>query len=202
MTASESIRTARTLNGLTRTQLARMADVSPSTVTRIEAGELDPSYSMWEKLLNAAGYRATSTIESLGDATAVAAAREILTGENFDLPATDAWKSRWKRAGMTSARSLPAIALQAAVASPLRTRAGLRYAAYDRPWQQIVGELRAQGIRYAVSGLNAARGGDRLSGSAWPVIYVDDVQGSFESGVLSEPAVDGEAFSILPLDPV
>jgi predicted transcriptional regulator len=57
MTASDAIRRARALNGLSRTQLARLADVAPSTVTRIEAGQLDPTWSTVQKLMQAAGIK-------------------------------------------------------------------------------------------------------------------------------------------------
>ncbi|WP_255713624.1 helix-turn-helix domain-containing protein [Subtercola endophyticus] len=202
MTAAETIRTVRALNGLTRTQLAHMADVSPSTVTRIEAGQLDPTYSMWEKLLNAAGYRAGVTIESVADICAVAAAREMLTGASFELPETGPWRERWQRAGLSGARFVPEIALQAAAASPLRSRPGMRTATYDRSWQQIVRDFRANHVQYAMSGLNAAEGGDRWSGSTSPVIYVENVSKAFEVASLTTPSPGEQVLTILPFDEV
>ncbi|MEV0152837.1 helix-turn-helix transcriptional regulator [Micromonospora sp. NPDC050686] len=49
------VRRARRIAGLGQRQMARFADVAPSTVGRVEAGELTPSLRVLERLLGAAG---------------------------------------------------------------------------------------------------------------------------------------------------
>jgi transcriptional regulator with XRE-family HTH domain len=57
------LREARTGAGLSRRGLAARAGVPTSTVSRIEDGDSDPTISMLERLLGAAGARLITTIE-------------------------------------------------------------------------------------------------------------------------------------------
>ncbi|MFE9693922.1 multiprotein-bridging factor 1 family protein [Micromonospora sp. NPDC005806] len=49
------VRRARRIAGLGQRQMARFAKVAPSTVGRVETGELTPSLRVLERLLGAAG---------------------------------------------------------------------------------------------------------------------------------------------------
>jgi len=51
------VRTAREQAGMSARDLATASGVSPSTVTRIERGETNPTVAMLERLLDAAGNR-------------------------------------------------------------------------------------------------------------------------------------------------
>lgn len=52
---SSLVREARTRAGLSARELAEVAGVSASTVVRVERGQMNPTVSMLERLLNAAG---------------------------------------------------------------------------------------------------------------------------------------------------
>ena len=54
----EAVRRARTAAGLSVRALAELAGISPTTVTRIEAGRVDPGWSTLRKVLAAAGEEA------------------------------------------------------------------------------------------------------------------------------------------------
>lgn len=56
------IRRARASSGLSVRALAQRADVSPSTITRIEAGTVDPTFGMVTKILEAADHHLRMTI--------------------------------------------------------------------------------------------------------------------------------------------
>ncbi len=58
LTAADTIRTARTRARLSQSALAQRAGVAQSTVSRIEGGELDPTWSTMQSLLHATGWAA------------------------------------------------------------------------------------------------------------------------------------------------
>lgn len=58
-TAADTIHVARTRAGITQAALARRSDIAQSTISRVEGGELDPTWSTMQKLLTAAGWAAT-----------------------------------------------------------------------------------------------------------------------------------------------
>lgn len=60
-----AVRRARTAAGLSVRALAEIAGVSPTTVTRIEAGRVDPGWSTLRKILAAAGVEAVLTARRL-----------------------------------------------------------------------------------------------------------------------------------------
>lgn len=83
-TAAALLRDARVLAGLSRRALAAKAGVPTSTVSRIEDGHSDPTVSMLERLLSAAGARlvadvvpadAPPTLAALATAIETASAR-------------------------------------------------------------------------------------------------------------------------------
>lgn len=55
-TAAELVRAARTKRGMSQRVLARVAGVPQSTVSTVESGQRQPSVSMLERLLHAAGF--------------------------------------------------------------------------------------------------------------------------------------------------
>lgn len=86
MTAADTIRAARTRARLTQSTLARRAGVAQSTVSRIEGGELDPTWSTMQSLLHGAGWTAEPTRTDAADlisatATARAMAASLRRGD-------------------------------------------------------------------------------------------------------------------------
>ncbi|PSL08451.1 hypothetical protein CLV30_101423 [Haloactinopolyspora alba] len=61
-TAADLVRSARARRGLSQRELARLADVPQSTVANIESGGRQPSVTMLERLLAAAGFRLETTL--------------------------------------------------------------------------------------------------------------------------------------------
>ncbi len=79
--AATALRLARTRAGLSRRALASKAGVPTSTVSRIESEQSDPTISMIERLLAAAGTRLTLGCEPIDDQPTLA---ELATAVNPD----------------------------------------------------------------------------------------------------------------------
>ena len=76
MDLAERIATQRRVNGLSARQLAALADVAPTTVTRIESGLVSPSFDLAQELLTVLGEPIGFT--GVADSGAIAAARLAL----------------------------------------------------------------------------------------------------------------------------
>ena len=100
MDLAERISTLRRLNGLSARQLAALVDVAPTTVTRIEAGEVSPSFDLAQEILTVLG--APIGFTGLVDMAAIAAARLALDPALAVAvtPEVDAWRERWARIGL------------------------------------------------------------------------------------------------------
>lgn len=93
MDAATIVQRIRASSGVTRTELANLAQVAPSTIGRIESGKLDPTWGTLNRILEATGFRISGdSIVSAGDASAAAAARRPLelALASLDLAASDA----------------------------------------------------------------------------------------------------------------
>ncbi|MCU1494517.1 MAG: hypothetical protein JWO62_2281 [Acidimicrobiaceae bacterium] len=135
--ATTLVKTARTLAGLSRSQLAALAGVPASTVTRIEAGSVDPTTGMLDRILMAAGYQLDSSLMVLSDPAAVAAARSVLDPASglADFPGVGAWLDRWRNAKLV-VRDPETGALVARSERELARRAGLSARLSSRPGAQ------------------------------------------------------------------
>lgn len=78
MSASTAVRTARTQAGLSQSMLARRAGVAQSTVSRIEHGELDPTWATMTSLLAAAGWAADPARTGAADLIAADTAARVM----------------------------------------------------------------------------------------------------------------------------
>ena len=79
MEAAAIIKKIRAMSGITRKELAQLANVSPSTISRIECGEMDPTWSTMQKIFSATGYQLNGTsVVSSGDTSAIQAANAYL----------------------------------------------------------------------------------------------------------------------------
>lgn len=76
MDAATIVKRIRTSSGITRKELAELAQLSPSTVGRIESGTLDPTWGTLSRILESSGFRLHGdSLASAGDPSAAAAAR-------------------------------------------------------------------------------------------------------------------------------
>lgn len=153
--AASLVKQARLLAGYSRAELARAANIAPSTLGRIESGTLDPTWSVLSAVLTAAGYRLGDSLSSLGDPAAVDAAVNALSGRPTDTSGNE-WRSRWTRAGLVDdtgqARDSYRLAAAAGLASDLRTRPGVRVYRYDGDMPALIDNLQQAGQDPAVTG--------------------------------------------------
>lgn len=197
MDAAAIIQRIRSLTGITRKELALLAEVSPSTISRIERGELDPTWGTLCRILEAAGYRISGdSLVSAGDPSAIAAARSIVQSVLAE-PSVEGsaemsrWIDRWIRAGWlstrTSADDLVTLAVSAGNAGKIaRRNARRRSVVADEGWRPLARELGEAGVDYAISGLLAAREDRATAPSISPVIYVEDPDEAMEALDLKE----------------
>jgi len=154
MEAAAIIKKIRAMSGITRKELAQLADVSPSTISRIERGEMDPTWGTMQKIFSATGYQLIGTsVVSSGDTSVIQAASACLAPiliqaytpksealrsatttvttrqlpSNMRIPAGE-WADRWKRAGWlkdsAGVDDLVAIAVTAGNAGKVARRRG------------------------------------------------------------------------------
>jgi DNA-binding XRE family transcriptional regulator len=207
MEARTLIRNVRSLNGLTRAELAKIANISPSTIGRIERGELDPSWSSMMSIVQSVGYSIGDRVRPNGDVSAVEAARRAIERDigPGDSSSVASWLDRWLRAGLIDRRGVVPgkvgqIALLAGNAAAVGARPGVRNFGYTKSWQKTAHDLNSQGIRFATSGIDAALGGISDGGSDWPLMYVDDPSSAARAIGLS-PAQEGQKrMTLLPFD--
>lgn len=194
------VKRVRALSGITRKELAELAEVSPSTIGRIERGTLDPTWGTLSRILGSAGYQINGdTIVSAGDSTAVAAARRVLASVfssdegaaaarvavarpqvavDSTAEATRQWLARWARAGWISekpkADDMVTLAVSAGNAAKIsRRNVATRNVVAEGGWQVLATRLGDAGIDYGVSGLVATRPDRAAAAAVNPVIYVE-----------------------------
>jgi transcriptional regulator with XRE-family HTH domain len=201
---SDLLGRARLLAGLSRSELAAIAGVAPSTVVRIESGEMVPTVAMLDRLLGAAGYRLESRLVSICDVAALAAFRSLIEPSIglAQYPGVPPWIERWRRAGFVD--------VDGAVGQPARLAelAGMSAALVDRPgllrcvqpstWVDAAARLRTSGLRWAATGGVAA---NRLVPSAdapWFVFYVDDPVAAAASTGFERTNERGPKMALLP----
>jgi len=210
MDLAERISTLRRVNGLSARQLAALVDVAPTTVTRIEAGAVSPSFDLAQEILAVLGEPIGLT--GTADISAIAAARLALDPK-LDVAVTSdlvAWRQRWARIGLIEMKGRAIngkeadLLFRAGRVARLTRRPGAvdfkaGLTAYD-----VAETLDAAGIEYAVTGDAGANLYRASAGEAWPVLYVEDVAGASEaSGLIrKEPNSFGMRVTLIPFDGV
>ena len=176
--------------GITRTDLARLAQLSPSTVGRIEKGMLDPTWGTLTRILESTGFRLHGeNVFPTGDASAAQAARILLDdvllaadakpmGRTLPEP-VQTWMDRWRRAGWISdhltAYGLSTMASVAGVISEHARRDTSRRAVGDgRRWRELALRVDEAGFDYAVSHLASTLEMPGTAVCATPIIYVHE----------------------------
>lgn len=200
MDAATMVKRLRAFGGVTRKELAGLAGLAPSTIGRIEQGALDPTWGTLSRILDATGYQINGeTVVSVGDSTAISAARPVLEpllarrdattpdivsaskAETIE-PSPEAigrWLDRWTRAGWLSSRAdvddMVNVAISAGNAGKIARRSvSRRNVAATDGWRALARRLGEAGIDYAVSGLVTVRGDRATATAASPVFYVEN----------------------------
>lgn len=210
MDLAERISTLRRVNGLSARQLAALVDVAPTTVTRIEAGQVSPSFDLAQEILAVLG----EPIGFIGtaDVSAIAAARLALEPKLgvAVTPGVQAWRQRWARIGLIDVNGRAVggkeadLLFRAGRAARLTRRPGAvdfkeRSTAYD-----IAEALGAACVEYAVTGDTGANIYRSSAGEAWPVLYVKDLERAAEAAGLErkQPGSFGMRVTLIPFDGV
>jgi len=180
MDLAERVNTLRQVNGLSVRDLAGLAGVSPSTISRIEARKMDPSFDLATTILQVMGME-IGAVEAT-DVEALRAARFAL-GQDVDLTSgAREWIARWSRIRIIGPDGRAAVGREVDVAFRAARLARLA----DRPGGadfapaglavDLAQALGRAGAPYALTGDAAADLLGAHATQAWPVLYVEDIQ--------------------------
>lgn len=203
---AERISNLRRANGLSARQLAALVDVAPTTVTRIEAGTVSPSFDLAQELLAVLGE--SLSITGTADQDAIIAAR-MAVDPSLDVAVTESvrrWRERWARIGLVSARGKvvagreAALLSRAATAARLTRRSGARDFLPSASAREVAVALQAAGVAYALTGDTAANLYSPSAGEVWPVLYVASIADA-ASAIGLTPRVEGQFGSRMTLIP-
>lgn len=168
---------------MSRNELGAAAGVAPSTVTRIENGQLNPTIDLVERLVAAAGFRLTTTIEPVADLAAARTARSILEAD-YPYPSDSAWVARWEamrvlRGGWP--RAVDLLLRRAGGATDLLARPGAQRWLADTATPSEVSAGVAKVLEgtdgWAITGPTAANRLAPVTGARWLVLYAPDGAG-------------------------
>lgn len=210
MDLAERISTLRRMSGLSARQLARLVDVAPTTVTRIEAGRVSPSFDLAQEIMTVLGEPIGFT--GVADMSAIAAARLALDPTLDIARSPDLWRwwSRWERLGLVddSGRVFPGgeqdLLRVAGRAARLTRRPGSVDFMSGPTALEIAEALRKASIEYAVTGDAGANLYYYSADEAWPVVYVENIPRA--AAVAGLTRKDSDAFgmrvTLMPFDGV
>ena len=210
MDLAERISTLRRANGLSARQLAALVGVAPTTITRIEAGAVSPSFDLAEEIFAVLGE--PIGFSGVADVAAIAAARLALD-PSLDIavsPAVTAWWRRWARIGLVddAGRVAPDRAadllLRAGRVARLTRRPGAVDFEPGLTADDLAEALAGAGIEYALTGDAGANRHLSTAGETWPVVYVQDVDRAAEEAALvrRQPGSYGLRVTLIPFDGV
>lgn len=210
MNLPERIATLRRVNELSARQLAALVDVAPTTVTRIEAGQVSPAFDLAQEILAVLG----EPIGFVGaaDVDALAAARWALDPELAvaETPGIEVWRQRWTRIGLLDAagRVVPGreadLLFRAGRVARLTRRPGSVDFATGPSAYDLAGALSVSGVDHALTGDAGANLYRSSAGETWPVLYVEDVARAASAAglVRKAPGAFGLRVTLIPFDGV
>lgn len=196
----------RRASDFTARRLAAFAGVAPSTVTRIEKGQMQPTFDVARELLTLVGSPMLSTSTESLDAIAVA--RQAVDGDVRQLSgAMGEWLTRWQRGGLIDSdgrlrdRSARDELLRRTARVTPVARRGVR-SIPKRSWREAIAALESANIDYALSGSPAANQWVSSAPDADAVLYVSDVGAAEELLWSLGPVEDAHSVFLLPFDGV
>lgn len=210
MDLAERISTLRRVNGLSARQLAALVDVAPTTVTRIEAGAVSPSFDLAQEILAALWEPIGFT--GSADIGAIAAGRLALdpTLGVAVSEAVEAWQRRWARIGLldVAGQVVPGreadLLFRVGRAARLTRRPGAVDFGPGPTVSDVADALGKAGIEYAVTGDAGANLYRSSAGETWPVLYVEDIVRAADAAGLArkEPGSFGMRITLIPFEGV
>lgn len=203
MDIGTKIQVARVDAGLSASDVARIAEVPTSTVTRIEKGA-SASVSTLSKILDAVGMRIDLAVSSRP--SAIIAARWVF-GDDVQAPSDlEYWLRRWSRAGWLDAEArtvtnASAVLADAGKMASLRSRPGIVNVSYI-DFKEAASRLNGAGVEYGATGDYA---GSRFTShvtESWPVFYVEDTASAVAAIDEAQlpPGRWGRRASLIPFD--
>jgi transcriptional regulator with XRE-family HTH domain len=205
----ERIGTLRQVNDLSARQLAGLVGVAPSTITRIEAGERQPTFDLAAAIFRVLGE--TLTFDGSADPAAIAAARLAVDPE-LPIPVSDeiaGWWWRWARIGLVTEEGVVRpgraadLLFRAATVARLARRAGAVDYDYVGEWPVVADMLAGSGVEWALTGDGAANAYYPSAGESWPVFYVSDLRDAERAtGLVRRVGVSGRRITLIPFDGV
>ncbi|MDA8400657.1 MAG: helix-turn-helix transcriptional regulator [Actinomycetota bacterium] len=204
--AARLVTDARVLSGLNQRQAAVIAGVAPSTISRIERGQLDPTVSTLDRILAACGWRSGERLVPNVDMDAVRAARRILEPE---LPIvanirSASYAQRWEASGFIDTDTPVEKATGICVLAAQQARLSRRSGASNFGWRNLADVVRSldqAGEAWALTGAFAASAYTKIANSVWPTFYVGNVARSAIAAGL-RPAENGPYLTLIPFDNV
>lgn len=182
------VKQAREAAGLNKNQLAALAGVPASTVSRIESGAIDPTLGMLDRLLRAAGYVPNIELARGSDPIVAACARVILTGQEFEALNNTEISSRLDQVAkswiaqrfLNPDRTLSAapreLAREAGRRSELPLRPNVRAYRLGLNWVATASRIDATKTKWASTGAKAAqRLGASGEGVSPAIFYVENI---------------------------
>lgn len=207
MDIKERIGSMRRVNDLSARQLAALAGVAPSTITRIESGAIQPSFNLAAELLTILGEPLVAAMTA--DSDAILAARRALD-PRFPVEATagsEQWAERWSRIGIvtTAGRVSPGreadLLFRAGRVARLSRRDGCVDFQPSGDWVDVAETLADSDIQWALTGDAAANYYKPSAGDGWPVFYVSDVKRAAETARLVRRTESvGRRITLVPFD--
>ncbi len=180
MMVAELVSTQRMVNALSVRDLAALSRVAPSTISRIESGELDPTASVLERVLASLGLTLAQRMNA--DSGASAAARVACdmdySGERPE--SVVGFLDGWERIRLVrDGRAVPGresdLLFRASRLDRLTKRAGVEYLP-KRDWEQIADRFAGvPSLRWALTGGAAANQLVNVGGDQPQQFYVSDI---------------------------
>ena len=137
--------------------LAELAGVPPSTISRIEAGKLEPTFLMLMRILQAAGFTFDNQLKESGS----------------DQP-FDSYIRRLKKSNLDIQKEPAKNLLAVASSAPIAKRNGVTRYELGYSLRDVVLELERQGQSPVVSSLESWAGSIDSVYSFTPIVYVDN----------------------------
>jgi transcriptional regulator with XRE-family HTH domain len=152
--AADIVSGIRTSRLLSMNTLAELAGVPASTISRVESGKLDPTFSMLSRIVAAAGYSLDARLQQRNDDQPIADFLERIAGSRLE---------------NQPIKTLLAVAALA----PVAKRSGVRRYELTNNLTTLLGTLAKQGQKPVVSALEAYSGDTNELRSFTPIIYVE-----------------------------
>lgn len=209
MDTGQRIQTLRIAGDLTARQLALLAGVAPSTVTRIEKGQRAASFDLVTELLEILGVPGPFGGTSGPDA--ILAARYAV---DPDLPLSltagaRTWTDRWARIGLTREDGSVVLGREADLlfragqAARLTSRPGALDFRGIGPWFEVARGLADTDLEWALTGDAAANIFTPSGTETWPVFYVSNMELAVtELDLRPRLSGPGDWLTLIPFDGV